>query len=140
MSNEDLNQDPAIVSASPLAADGERKSAVAGTKLLPGMAIIALFMLVEAGRTAYAVYAHQISGQNRYGAMGIATILLGCGMGLLQRRRWGWALTLAMAFLSLCFFSFVLMRLHAPQALAMTFVNGVMFLYLIRPEVRVRLR
>ena len=45
-----------------------------------------------------------------------------------------------MAFLSLCFFSFVLMRLKAPQALVMTFVNGVFFLYLIRPEVRVRLR
>jgi hypothetical protein len=104
------------------------------------MAIISLWMLVESGRTAYAVYAHEITGQNRFGALGIATILLGCGLGLIQRRRWGWALSLAMAFLSLCFFSYLLTRIHAPQALVMTFLNAVFFLYLIRPEVRTRLR
>ena len=138
MANEELKQES--LAGPELAADGERKAVVAETKLLPGMAILALFMLIEAGRTAYAVYAHQITGQNRYGAMAVATILLGCGLGLLQRRRWGWALSLAMAFLSLCFFSFVLMRLHVTQALVMMFVNGVFFLYLVRPEVRVRLR
>ncbi len=109
-------------------------------KLLPGMAIISLWLLVEAGRTAYAVYAGQIQGPQRFAALGLATILLGCGIGLMQRRRWGWALSLAMTFLSLCFFSYLLMRMHAVQFLVMTFVNAILFLYLVRPEVRIRLR
>lgn len=112
----------------------------AKNKLLPGMAIIALWMLFEAALGAYGVYAHVFSGQNRYGVLGLATILAGCGLGLIQRRRWGWALSLAMAFFSLCFGSYALMRLHAPQALVITFLNGVFFLYLVRPETRSRLR
>jgi hypothetical protein len=108
--------------------------------MLPGMAIISLWMLFEAGIGAYAVYTGHFTGQNRFGVLGLATILAGCGLGLIQRRRWGWALSLAMALFSLCFFSYALLRLHAPQALVMAFVNGVFFLYLVRPEVRVRLR
>jgi len=132
------NAEPSNESKEPgLALEGKPPAPV---RLLPGMAIIALWMLLESVRTAYAVYAHQITGQNRFGALGVATILLGCGLGLLQRRRWGWALSLAMALLSLSFFFWVLTRLHLPQALVMTFVNGVFFLYLIRPEVRSRLR
>jgi hypothetical protein len=112
----------------------------AGAKLLPGMAVIALWMLFEAVYGAHAVYSGQATGQNRYGVLGIATILTGCGLGLLQRRRWGWALSLAMAVFSFCFGAYALMRLHAPQAMVMTFLNGIFFLYLVRPEVRARLR
>jgi hypothetical protein len=108
--------------------------------MLPGMAIISLWMLFEAALGAWAVFTHHVTGPNRFGFLGMATILAGCGLGLIQRRRWGWALTLAMALFSLCFFSYALLRLHAPQALVMAFVNGVFFLYLVRPEVRVRLR
>lgn len=104
------------------------------------MAVISLWMLFEAAIGAYAVYTDHFSAQNRYGVLGLATILAGCGIGLMQRRRWGWALSLGMAFFSLCFGSYALMRLHAPQALVMTFLNGVFFLYLVRPEVRTRLR
>jgi hypothetical protein len=45
-----------------------------------------------------------------------------------------------MAFFCLCFGSYALMRLHAPQALILTFLNGVFFLYLVRPETRAHLR
>jgi len=110
------------------------------SKLLPGMAIISLWMLLEACVGGYAVYSGYFTAQNRYGVLGLATILLGCGLGLLQRRRWGWALTLAMAVFSLCFACFAMMRLHLAQFFVMAFVNGVFFLYLIRPEVRARLR
>jgi hypothetical protein len=122
--------------SSRLKPDGPRSDA----KLLPGMAIISLWMLFEACIGAYAVYKGVFTGENRYGVLGVATILAGCGLGLLQRRRWGWALSLGMAFCSLCFGCFALLRLHAPQALVMTFLNGVFFLYLVRAEVRARLR
>ena len=112
----------------------------AATKLLPGMAIIALWMLVEAGIGAFAVYRGVFAGANRNGVLGIATVLTGCGLGLIQRRRWGWALSLAASFFSLCFGAYALTKMHMPQFLVMTFLNAVFFLYLIRPEVRTRLR
>ncbi len=112
----------------------------AATKLLPGMAIISLWMLVEAGIGAFAVYRGVFTGANRNGVLGIATVLAGCGLGLIQRRRWGWALSLAASFFSLCFGAYALTKMHMPQFLVMTFLNAVFFLYLIRPEVRTRLR
>ena len=67
-------------------------------------------------------------------------MLTGCGLGLIQRRRWGWALSLAASFFSLCFGAYALTKMHMPQFLVMTFLNAVFFLYLVRPEVRTRLR
>jgi hypothetical protein len=109
-------------------------------KLLPGMAIISMWFLLEAGIGGYAVYRGIFTGPSRNGVLGIATILAGCGLGLIQRRRWGWALSLATCFFSICFGSYAVARLHSPQFLVMTFLNAVFFLYLIRPEVRSRLR
>jgi uncharacterized membrane protein (Fun14 family) len=110
------------------------------TRLLPGMAIISLWMLLEAAIGAIAVFKGVFTGPNRNGVLGIATILVGCGLGLIQRRRWGWALSLATSFFSLCFGIFAMSRLHLAQFGVMTFLNAVFFLYLIRPEVRARLR
>ena len=112
----------------------------ASTKLLPGMAIISLWFLVEAAIGGFAVYRGIFTGPSRNGVLGIATILVGCGLGLIQRRRWGWALSLATSFFSLSFGTYALTRLHSPQYLVMTFLNAIFFLNLVRPEVRIRLR
>jgi uncharacterized membrane protein (DUF2068 family) len=60
--------------------------------------------------------------------------------GLLKLRRWGWALTLAAAFLSLCYGSFMLFHFRQLPMIVMIAVNLVFFLYLIRPEILKRLR
>jgi uncharacterized membrane protein (DUF2068 family) len=60
--------------------------------------------------------------------------------GLLKLRRWGWALTLAAAFLSMCYGVYMLFRFHQGPMIVMVVVNLIFFLYLIRPEVLERLK
>ena len=60
--------------------------------------------------------------------------------GLLKLRRWGWALTLGAAFLSMSYGVFVLFRFHQLPMIVMVTVNLVFFLYLIRPEVLERVK
>jgi uncharacterized membrane protein (DUF2068 family) len=60
--------------------------------------------------------------------------------GLLKLRRWGWALTLAAAFLSLCYGVYMLFRFHQGPMIVMIVVNLIFFLYLVRPEVLERVK
>jgi uncharacterized membrane protein (DUF2068 family) len=60
--------------------------------------------------------------------------------GLLKLRRWGWALTLAAAFLSMCYGVYVLFHFRQLPMIVMVAVNLVIFLYLVRPEVLERLK
>jgi hypothetical protein len=62
------------------------------------------------------------------------------GNGLLMRHRWGWAMTLAAVFLSATFAIWVTVKMHQPTQVWFALVNMVFFLYLVRPEVRSRLR
>ena len=120
--------------------NGEVRKPPAENKLLPGMAVIAIWMLIEAAVGALGAFQGAFPGPARNGVLGIATILLGCGLGLIQRRRWGWALSLAAAFFSFGFGVYAVTRLHEVRYSLMAFLNAVFFLYLVRPEVRARLR
>jgi len=62
------------------------------------------------------------------------------GQGLLRQRRWGWALTLGAVFLSALYGMWVLVRFHQFPEIIMVALNLVFFLYLVRPEVRERVR
>lgn len=62
------------------------------------------------------------------------------GHGLLRQRRWGWALTLATVFLSALYGMWTVVHFHQLPMLLMVVVNMILFLYLIRPEVRLRMR
>lgn len=62
------------------------------------------------------------------------------GQGLLMQRRWGWALSLATVFLSAIYGMWTVYEFHRWPMAGMAFVNMILFLYLIRPEVRERLR
>jgi hypothetical protein len=59
---------------------------------------------------------------------------------LLRLRRWGWALTLAAVFLSALYGMWVVVKVHQMAELMMVGLNLLFFLYLVRPEVRGRLR
>jgi hypothetical protein len=86
------------------------------------------------------------------GLMGVITrrlpwpALIVCAMfaaaanGLLKLKRWGWALTLGAAFLSMGYGAFMMIRFHQAALIVMVAVNLVFFLYLIRPEVLERLK
>jgi uncharacterized membrane protein (DUF2068 family) len=74
------------------------------------------------------------------GAMIVCAMFAVAANGLLKLRRWGWALTLAAAFLSLSYGTFMLVHYRLLPMIVMVAVNLVFFLYLIRPEVLERLK
>jgi uncharacterized membrane protein (DUF2068 family) len=105
-------------------------------KLLPGMAVICLWMLALCALGLIGVITHNLPPA----VMVICAIFAVAANGLLKLRRWGWALTLAATFLSLCYGAFMLLRLHQGPMIVMVVVNLIFFLYLIRPEVIERVK
>ncbi|MFT4114086.1 DUF2127 domain-containing protein [Silvibacterium sp.] len=112
------------------------KSANASASLLPGMAIVCLWMLGECALGLFGVITHHLPPI----ALLVSVAFAVAANGLLKLRRWGWALTLAAVFLSLCYGCFLLFRFHQGPMIVMVVVNLVFFLYLIRPEVLERLK
>src|ERR1700742_81669 len=83
--------------------------------LLPGMAVICLWMLALCGLGLVGVITHNLPP----GVMILCVIFAVAANGLLKLRRWGWALTLAAAFLSLCYGTYVLFRFHQTPMIVM---------------------
>jgi hypothetical protein len=103
---------------------------------LPGMAGVALWMFLLSGFGVYGVISHALP----WIALLFCALFVAAASGLLRQRRWGWALSLAAAFLSMCYGAYMLFRFHQPQLIVMIAVNLVFFLYLVRPQVIERLR
>jgi uncharacterized membrane protein (DUF2068 family) len=103
---------------------------------LPGMAAVALWMILLSGMGLYGIIIHQLP----MAVIALCAFFAAASSGLLLQRRWGWALALAAAFLSMCYGAYMLVRLHQPPLIVMIVVNLVFFLYLVRPEVIARLR
>jgi lysylphosphatidylglycerol synthetase-like protein (DUF2156 family) len=109
--------------------------------LLPGVAGICLFMVILTTINAVAALRGSFgAGTGRYGVLALCTLLATGVFGLLRLRRWGWALVLA-GCLTLCLGNlFVFEKTHAGQFLLQGLFALVFFLYLVRTEVRDRLR
>jgi hypothetical protein len=105
-------------------------------ELLPGMAIVALWMLIVCAIGLFGVMAHHFPGVVTV----LCAVLAAGAQGLLKRRRWGWAIALSTAFLSVCYGVWAGLRFHQPPAMVLIMVNLVLFLYLVRPEVIERVR
>jgi lysylphosphatidylglycerol synthetase-like protein (DUF2156 family) len=109
--------------------------------LLPGVAGICLFMVVLITLNAVAALRGSFgAATGKYGVLALCTLLAAGVYGLLRLRRWGWALVLG-GCLTLCLGNFfVFEKTHAGQFLLQGLFALVFFLYLVRTEVRVRLR
>jgi uncharacterized membrane protein (DUF2068 family) len=103
---------------------------------LPGMAAVALWMLLLCGIGLFGVITHHLP----FVVTVLCAFFAAASSGLLQQRRWGWALSLAAVFLSMCYGVYMLVHFHQAPLIVMIAVNMVFFLYLIRPEVITRLR
>jgi len=103
---------------------------------LPGMAGVALWLFLLCGIGIYGVISHTLP----MAVLVLCAFFAAAASGLLRQRRWGWALSLAAAFLSMCYGAYMLVRFHQPQLIVMIAVNLVFFLYLVRPQVIERLR
>ncbi len=109
--------------------------------MLPGVAAICMFLLVLTMINAFAALNGQYgTGRNKYGILALCTLLAAGIGGLLRLRRWGWALVLA-GCLSLSIGDLTLFtRTHAGPFLVQGLFALLFFLYLVRTEVRDRLR
>jgi hypothetical protein len=103
---------------------------------LPGLAAISLYMLVLAGVNGIGVASGQVSPP----LLVFSAIFIAAALGLLLLMRWAWALTLAAVVLLAGLFLWRFSLRHELPFILQGLLNLVFFLYLVRPEVRERLR
>jgi lysylphosphatidylglycerol synthetase-like protein (DUF2156 family) len=103
---------------------------------LPGLAGIALYMLVLAGVSILGV----ANGQFRPVYLVFSAFFITAALGLLLLFRWAWALTLAAVVLLVTVFTWRFTTEHQFPFLVQGLLNMVFFLYLIRTAVRSKLR
>jgi hypothetical protein len=104
---------------------------------LPGLAAIALYLLVLAG-----VIILGVVGGRHYPALFLifAAAFIAASAGLIMLLRWAWALALATVLLLACYNLWIFSTVHQPPAIVQGLLNLVFFLYMIRTDVRERLR
>jgi len=109
--------------------------------ILPGMAAISMFLLQVTMLNAFAALRGIFgTGPAKYGIFGVCTLLVVGVFGFLRLRRWGWALVtagcLVMSIGDLYYFS----HSHVAFFIVRALLELCFFLYLVRPQVRERLR
>jgi hypothetical protein len=104
---------------------------------LPGLAAIALYLLVLAG-----VIVVGVVGGRQYPPLFLflSVAFIAAGAGLLMLLRWAWAMALSAVFLLACYQMWFFANQHAFPALVQGLLNLIFFLYLVRLEVREKLR
>ncbi len=104
---------------------------------LPGMAAIAFYLLLIAG-----VIVLGVVGGGHYPTMYLlfSAVFIAASAGLIAQFRWAWALSLAAVFLLSSYNLWLFTAQHQIPALAQGLLNLLFFLYLIRTEVRAKLR
>jgi len=111
----------------------------AGSGLLPGMAMVSVYMLLVAMVGGFGALNGRYAG-GRYVVLCVCSLVVVGVFGFLRLKRWGWALVTG-GCLSLCLWIMYMSHLlHNPGMLVMALLNLCLFLYLIRTEVRERLR
>jgi len=104
---------------------------------LPGMAAISLYLLALSGVIIVGV----VAGHSYPPLFLIfAACLITAAAGLLQLLRWAWAMALGAVVLLVAYNLWFFASQHAPPALVQGLLNLVFFLYLVRTEVRAKLR
>ncbi len=109
--------------------------------MLPGMALVGIYLLLLAMFNAFAAMRGAF-GQNaaRYSILGICTLLVIGVFGMLSLRRWGWALCAGGCVVLATGYFYAFHRTHTPPYIIQGLFALVFFLYLVRTEVRERLR
>jgi hypothetical protein len=103
---------------------------------LPALAAIALYMMVLAGTGIVGV----AEGHMPPLYLIFSAAFVTAALGLLMMLRWAWALTLAAVLLLAGLFFWRFAAGHSPAYIVQGLLNLVFFLYLIRTEVREKLR
>jgi hypothetical protein len=109
-----------------------------GAKILPlpGMIAIALYMLVLAAVVSFGV----VGGHYPPFLLILAPLFVTASFGLLRMFRWAWALTLSAVFLLMTYNLWIFFEQKQAPGAVQGALNLVFFLYLVRADVRSRLR
>ena len=103
---------------------------------LPGLLAIALYLLLLSG-----VLILGVAGQHYPALLLIlAAAFMAASAGLILLLRWAWAGALAAVFLLACYNMWIFSETHSGAAVIQGLLNLVFFLYLVRSEVRSKLR
>ena len=102
----------------------------------PALAVIALYMFLLAGMNVVSV----AKGLARPPYLIFSAAFFTAAMGLLFLFRWAWTLTLAAVLLLSALFFYRFSAQHDLASIMQGGLNLVVFLYLIRPEVRASLK
>jgi hypothetical protein len=109
--------------------------------ILPGMAMVCMYLLLIAMLNAFAAMRGNFGlGAARYSIFGVCTLMVIGVFGLIRLKRWGWAITTAGCLLMAAGYFYGFHRAHAAPYVIQGIFNLCFFLYLIRTEVRERLR
>jgi uncharacterized membrane protein (DUF2068 family) len=102
----------------------------------PGLAAISLYMILIAGVICFDVVKDHV--QPFY--LIFSVLFIAGALGLMFLLRWGWALTLAAVAMISAFFLWTFTLQHLYPSLVQGLLNLVFFLYLIRPDLRDKMR
>jgi hypothetical protein len=109
--------------------------------MLPGMALIGLYLLVLAMLNAFAAARGNFgAGPAKYTILALCTLLAVGVFGLLRLLRWGWAMVSAGCVVMAAGYFYGFHRTHIAPYIVQGLFALVFFLYLSRTEVRDRLR
>jgi hypothetical protein len=109
-------------------------------KMLPGVAGIAMFLLVLTLINVFAALKGAFGmSYIRYGVLALCSILVAGLFGLLRMRRWGHSIVMAGCLLLSASYFYVFSRVHQAPLIVQGAFMLVFFLYLVRPEVRDRM-
>lgn len=103
---------------------------------LPGLAAIGIYLLSLAGIIIFGV----VSGHYPPILLFFPAVFFAACGGLVMLMRWAWALTLGAVFLMAVYNMWIFSSEHLAPALVQGLLNWVFFLYLVRVEVRSKLR
>jgi len=109
-----------------------------GAKILPlpGLIAIALYMLVLAAVVSFGV----VGGHYPPLLLLLAPLFVTASFGLLRMFRWAWALTLSAVFLLMTYNLWIFFEQQQAPGAVQGLLNLVFFFYLVRAQVRSRLR
>ncbi len=116
----------------------EQKTPLSGREFpLPGVAAICLYLLLVAGVIILGVVS---GGHYPPIFLVLAALFMVASAGLIVSFRWAWAMALSAVFLLTAYNAWILSTQRQLPSAVQGILNLVFFLYLIRPEVRARLR
>lgn len=115
---------------------GQSLAGEAKREQLPGLIAIAFYLLL----LSVVVVIGVMGGHYPPILIVLPVLFLAACAGLLMLLRWAWAMTMAAVLLLGAYNLWIFTRLHAGAALIQGLLNLVFFFYLVRPEVREKLR